>query len=68
MSTASAPFGLEIRTWLHLVQQGYIALTRAIIRIRDVRDHVQVFHMVDLLIQRGELVEVRREEAEGVDL
>lgn len=54
---------------LDLVQQRHVLLlAQPVVLGRHVRDDVQVLHVCDLLVERRELVEVRREEAEGVDL
>ena len=55
-------------TRFHLVEQRDVAITFVLVRFRHVRDHMEVLHMLDLLVERGELVEVSREHAERVDL
>lgn len=56
------------RTRLDLVKQRDIPpLAQRLVR-RHMRDDVQVLDMWDLLVERGEFVEVGREQAEGVYL
>lgn len=57
-----------ILTRFDLVQQRDIAVAALRIRVGDVGDDVQVLDVLDLLIERGQLVEMRREHAERVDL
>jgi hypothetical protein len=54
-------------TGLDLVQKSDVALVR-LARPRYVRDDVPVLNVRELFRERGELVEVRREHAEGADL
>lgn len=55
-------------TWLDFVQKSYVALLARLVCIRDMSYNMQVRDMWQLLIQRGELVEMRREQAKRVDL
>lgn len=55
-------------TRLYLVQQRDVpSLVNGVSR-RDVRDDVQVFDVRYLLVESSQLVEMRGEEAEGVNL
>ena len=52
----------------HLVEQGDIAIAAAFLRVGDVGDHMEVLDMRNLLIEGGQLMEVRCKQAESVDL
>ncbi len=53
---------------LDLVQERNLPPVVLVRHLRHVRHDVQILDVRDLLVQRRELVKVRREEAEGVDL
>lgn len=56
-------------TRLDLVEQRHILpFVPVVVRGRDMRDNMQVLDMGNLLLERGQLMEVRGEHAEGVDL
>ena len=62
------PKALVANPRLDLVQQRHVLLPAQVVARRDVRDDVQVLHVLDLLVEGSELVEVCREKAEGVDI
>ncbi len=55
-------------TGFDLVQERDIAIATLRVRVGDMGDDVQVLDMLDLLVERGQLVEVGRKHAERVDL
>lgn len=58
----------KVVTRLHFIQQGYIAVLANLSSVRDMRHHVQICYMRELLIKRGKLVEVGGKQAERPDL
>ena len=59
---------LITHTRLNLIQERDVPFALERVRSGDMRDDVQVLHVRNLLVERRQLVEVRREEAERVKL
>lgn len=57
-----------ILTWFDLIQQRDIAVAALRVRVRNVRDNVEVLDVFDLLVERSQLVEMGREHAECMNL
>ena len=53
---------------LDFVEQSDVAIPTVFVRLRHMGDHMEVLHMFDLLVKRGELMEMRRKHAERMDL